>query len=148
MGIQKKDTEMKGSEIVVFFGGILLIGLSFGQPIQESEGEDLTTWDEFNQKIAHDAVEVEAMLDENKDEKISETEFKEELEKLEAVIGLGGSRAFLDEFNQKMAQIAVNLESELDEDKDGKISETDFKKDLEKLETFVKKSLIFLMNLK
>ena len=53
-------------------------------------GEDLTTWDEFNQKIAHDAVEVEAMLDENKDEKISETEFKEELEKLEAVVGLGG----------------------------------------------------------
>ena len=53
-------------------------------------GEDLTTWDKFNQKIAHDAVEVEAMLDENKDEKISETEFKEELEKLEAVIGLGG----------------------------------------------------------
>ena len=44
----------------------------------------------LNQKIAKIAVNGEALLDENKDGIISKTEFKEDLEKLEAGIGLGG----------------------------------------------------------
>jgi len=122
---------MKASKIVVFFGGILLIGgLSFGQPIQESlRGEGLNG---LNQKIAKIAVNGKAMLDENKDGIISKTEFKEDLEKLEAGIGLGGEDLTI--LNEKMAKIAVKGELMLDENKDGKLSETDIKKDLEILE--------------
>jgi len=121
---------MKGSKIVVFFGGILLIGLCFGQPIQESlRGEGLNG---LNQKIAKIAVNGKAMLDENKDGIISKTEFKEYLEKLEAGIGLGGEDLTI--LNEKMAEIAVKDELMLDENKDGKLSKTDIKKDLEILE--------------
>merc|ERR1711988_1806526 len=155
MGIQEKNTKMKGSKIVFFFGGILLIGLCFGQPMQETQrGENLN---EMNQKMAQiavkgeemledkDCVKVQTLLDKNNDGNISETEFKEGLELLE--VAEGEDLTTLNEFNQKMAQIAakgvaglnedldcVKVFAWLDEDKNGKFSEPEVIKGLEKLE--------------
>ena len=53
-------------------------------------GEGLTILDGLNQKMAEIAIKGEAMLDENRNGKISKTELEESFKKLEAAVGLGG----------------------------------------------------------
>merc|ERR1712025_649701 len=100
MGIQEKDIKMKGSKIVVFFGGILLIGLCFGQPIQESQRvEDLTNrivssgldrndinWDGLNNFINQDSNEIVKMLDQDGNGQISSEDVVKDLEVFEGAI--------------------------------------------------------------
>jgi len=102
MGIQAKDIKMKGSQIAAFFGGILLIGLCFGQPIQESlKVEDLTNmiassgldrnnidWDGLNNFKNQDPEKIVKMLDKDGDGKISKEEIEKDLKDFEEAIGL------------------------------------------------------------
>ena len=51
--------------------------------------EDLTMLDKVNKVVALIAEYVLGMFDQNKDGKLSETDFKNDIEKVEALIGIG-----------------------------------------------------------
>jgi|ERR1712004_166180 len=102
MGIQEKDIKMKGSKLVVFFGGILLIGLCFGQPIQESQRvEDLTNriassgldrndmnWEGLNNFMKQNPKTIAEKLDQDGNGKISFEDVEKDLEAFEDEIGM------------------------------------------------------------